>query len=308
MATRNLSTRFDSLRARRRRSNSYVAPGSLGPDDGPLLANEESTVISVGLAHSLAPEWVDVVEAIQRDITDIKTNQRKLSNLHVARLKITFMGEEEAKQQAQIEVVTAEISRLFRDAENGIKRIATIGNAKGTNLPLQERQVRLNVMRGLAVEIQDLSKQFRAQQKDFVLRLKGQEEVGSHLFGADDKEATTTLTEMLDRDSLSSDAQMQLTDIQQRGTMREKEIAQLVQSISELAQIWRELNVLVIDQGTILDRIDYNIEAASQSVKKGNEELTKAEKSGRHMRSLICMFILVVVIVILSVILYYKHK
>lgn len=41
---------------------------------------------------------------------------------------------------------------------------------------------------------------------------------------------------------------------------REKEIMHVADSIRDLQTIFKELAVLVIDQGTIIDRIDYNIE------------------------------------------------
>ena len=40
---------------------------------------------------------------------------------------------------------------------------------------------------------------------------------------------------------------------------RDEEIVRIAKSIEELAAIFKELAVLVIDQGTILDRIDYNM-------------------------------------------------
>jgi len=44
---------------------------------------------------------------------------------------------------------------------------------------------------------------------------------------------------------------------------RDREVRNILQSINDLAQIMKDLSVLVIDQGTIVDRIDYNMEQVS---------------------------------------------
>jgi t-SNARE complex subunit (syntaxin) len=49
-------------------------------------------------------------------------------------------------------------------------------------------------------------------------------------------------------------------DLEQVAEERDAEITRIAQSIEELSQIFKELAVLVIDQGTILDRIDFNME------------------------------------------------
>ncbi|KAG8369097.1 hypothetical protein BUALT_Bualt15G0114700 [Buddleja alternifolia] len=53
----------------------------------------------------------------------------------------------------------------------------------------------------------------------------------------------------------------------------EREIQQVMQSVNELAQIMKDLSVLVIDQGTIVDRIVVTNVAAS--VEDGLKQLQK---------------------------------
>ncbi len=81
---------------------------------------------------------------------------------------------------------------------------------------------------------------------------------------------------------------------------RDEEITRIAKSIEELAQIFNELAVLVIDQGTrmhslthartyllcelgtILDRIDYNMETAVEHAKEGVVQLEKAEENQKN--------------------------
>jgi syntaxin 16 len=48
-----------------------------------------------------------------------------------------------------------------------------------------------------------------------------------------------------------------------------------VKSINGLAEVFKEINQLVIDQGTILDRIDYNIEQTNVHMESAHGELVK---------------------------------
>jgi syntaxin 16 len=73
-----------------------------------------------------------------------------------------------------------------------------------------------------------------------------------------------------------------------------------MQSITELANIFKELGTLVSDQGTILDRIDYNVEVAATHVDKGHGELVQTEnyqkKAGKK------MFIVLLIVIIIGLI------
>ncbi|KAE8697932.1 Syntaxin-42 [Hibiscus syriacus] len=85
---------------------------------------------------------------------------------------------------------------------------------------------------------------------------------------------------------------------------REREITQVVQSVNELAQMMKDLSALVIDQGTIVDRIDYNIQNVATSVEEGFKQL---QKKGGMLKCatvlVILCFIMIVLLILKGVIL-----
>ena len=99
-----------------------------------------------------------------------------------------------------------------------------------------------------------------------------------------------------------------LQDTQQGLDERDQEIMNIAKSITDLSQIFKELAVLVIDQGTVLDRIDYNMEQVEDKVEKGVDELEKAKELQKKSRPLRCVVFLLIVNAILILILYFKHR
>jgi syntaxin 16 len=83
---------------------------------------------------------------------------------------------------------------------------------------------------------------------------------------------------------------------------RENEIEQIAQGIIELANIFQELQTMVIDQGTMLDRIDYNVERVSRDVKEADKELKVAsgyQKRGIKRKVMLLLAILIAGVFIL---------
>jgi syntaxin 16 len=89
---------------------------------------------------------------------------------------------------------------------------------------------------------------------------------------------------------------------------RDEEIVQIAKSIQELSDIFKELNILVVDQGTLLDRIDHNVDIALDRVKAGVEHVTKAEKSHKSARPFACITILMVLIIVMVIIIAVRQK
>jgi syntaxin 16 len=56
--------------------------------------------------------------------------------------------------------------------------------------------------------------------------------------------------------------------------------------------LFKDLSVLVVEQGTILDRIDYNVYEAKEAISQANVHLEKTVKIENSKRARGCMFCL----------------
>jgi syntaxin 16 len=87
---------------------------------------------------------------------------------------------------------------------------------------------------------------------------------------------------------------------------RSKEINNIAKSINELAVLFKDLSVLVVEQGTILDRIDYNVKEAKESMEQANVHLEKTVEIEKSSRARGCIYTLTFFIFVCLIILLLK--
>src|ERR1700733_14823572 len=72
------------------------------------------------------------------------------------------------------------------------------------------------------------------------------------------------------------DQQQQLLEPDLR--TRDRELTEIAKSIATLAELFKDLSSLVIDQGTLLDSVEYNIEQTVVQMEDSVKELTIATR------------------------------
>ena len=255
--------------------------------------------------HSLPPHWVDSVDEIRTIIKQIEDKVEKLSRAHKNRLLIRF-DESEGAQDREIDVLTIQITDKFREAEKRLK--LRVANMRDVDPGSNEALVRENIKKQLAQELQQLSITFRKSQKEYLSRLKHQKGQGNEmdgLLGLPDMEQGQKSQSVLSQGF--SDEQVMLLEMNEVNVEeRDQEIQRIATSINELATIFKDLAALVIDQGTILDRIDYNMENVQVQTQRGLDELVKADKISKNSRPFKCIMFLVIVIVVEALVLILK--
>ncbi|KAG8566842.1 hypothetical protein GDO81_013388 [Engystomops pustulosus] len=253
---------------------------------------------AIGVTRRLSPKWVDGVQEIQYDVTRIKQKMKELASLHDKHLNRPTLDDSTEEEHA-IEITTQEVTQMFHRCQRAVQGL----QSRARNCTEQEERVLRNVVSSLAQSLQDLSTNFRHAQSDYLKRMKNREERSKHFFDTsvplmDDGEDNT----LYDR-GFSDD---QLVLVQQNTLMveeREREIRQIVQSISDLNEIFRELATMVVEQGTVLDRIDYNVEQSCVKTEEGLKHLQKAEQYQKKNRKMLVILILFVLVIVLIVVL-----
>ena len=59
---------------------------------------------------------------------------------------------------------------------------------------------------------------------------------------------------------------------------RDRELGEIARSIAQLAELFKDLSALVIDQGTLLDSVEYNIEQTAVHMEDAVRELNTATR------------------------------
>lgn len=104
---------------------------------------------------------------------------------------------------------------------------------------------------------------------------------------------------------------LEIDNLESIGKEREEKIDYIVASIEKLNTIFKQMNHLVLEQGTIIDRIDYHLEHAKQQTSKGKDHLNKAsdtqKKSGANKCILaLALLNIIFLIVVLIKFLFFK--
>ncbi|KAG5191487.1 soluble NSF attachment protein receptor, partial [Tribonema minus] len=302
MATRDLTARYLQLRAYRFGGAPQRNPSADEKTDVALLEDAGAATNWANTRSQLPPAWVERVDRVDADVRTIQLKMRALSGLHTKRLMVSFDDVSEQHKEKEIELMTQEITQIFRHAERELKAIVGDGGGART---AADATVRGNIQRATARKLQALSIAFRSAQKDYLVRLKRQKEGGHEFdFLAVEERAAAKVGMSAAYD------QAQLAVLEESESYvqeRDAEIRNIVKSIEELSMIFKELAVLVIDQGTILDRIDFNMEQVVEHTKDGVAQLHRAEESQKAAMPVKCIAALLALIAILVILLVLKH-
>lgn len=302
MASRSLTDVFLLMRSNAIR-NRNIFPDQEDSEQMRLVSlNDEEETLFCHTDNHMPPQWIHHLEKAQNILKQIPLRVDELKNLHSRHLhKSTF--DDSSTDEEAIEYCTQEISRLFNDAHKLVQVIKQNSNEGST----KERKLTVNVYCTLAASIQDLTQFFKSTQNSYLRELQSREDRSKVYF--ENQVVNIDIyddsgTEDIDSYFIGSSppTQEQMIYLEEENTRfaleREQEVNSIVKSILEVNKIFKDLSIMVADQGTVLDRIDYNIERTQIDVFEGFKQLRSADAYQRKNRKMCTIVVLAIVTIL----------
>ncbi|KAH8827977.1 t-SNARE [Flagelloscypha sp. PMI_526] len=262
----------------------------------------------------LPPKWVDTSEQVEEILRETQTKISTLDKLHAKHVLPGFTDRSE--EEREIEALSNDITEDFRRTQSLIQQIAPQHKfpPKKSNDPTD--RAAKNVQRALAAKVQDLSAKFRKKQRVYMEKLQGHAIKNQDLLIAS---GAVTLTGSAGMNDVDDDVQALQGGSQQQSLMspsfdqtnirsRTHELDEIGKSIASLAELFKDLQGLVIDQGTLLDSVEWNLENANTHMEESVKELKIATRYQKNTGRRKCIFLLLLIIFGLIVVLIFKPR
>ena len=226
--------------------------------------------ISYNLDNS---NYVESYKKVNNILDELLTNFASLKSFQQERIKPKFVDEDiqNKKIDGEIDKLIIKMMKKIKFCEALTKMIKEKKSEVNTSL----EKVKNNIKIFLTTKIQNFSNEFRQNQQQYLKYLK---DMGIIIYSNEDK---NNKLESLLNDNDDEKKNFLYTkddDVNIQIKKRDEDIDILVKSINELSGIFKDLQNIVQEQGTILDRIDYNINISYENSQEGLKNLKKAEQ------------------------------
>ena len=186
-----------------------------------------------------------------------------LQKFQEKRLVPKFDEDENKKLDRQINKLIIEISDKLKDIEFNIKDLITEKTISNS-----EEKIKSNMKQLLFSRLNEITKKYKINQEIYTKKYK-------ELVGEDFNNNNNNLYE---NNNNNQNNFFKMSDENNILKKRDSELNILLNSINDLAEVFKDMQTLVMEQGTILDRIDYNIESSIINIQESNKNLKKAEE------------------------------
>ena len=339
MASVDLTNIFFQLR------NNYTNSSSNQAYYDDEYSNDRSNLISdhdgqsnIDLSHmnmpAAKPVWTTGTESIKRKL---KENKELLSDIKKVQEKIlskplsfefndqdgheeNLLSNEDNQNNKTRTSKTDQFTQNLHFMEKKLKNFNKWRKQNKSKISGREYVIMENMSSTLAEKLQSITSEFSKQSNQFSERLEKKNAKSSSSAGKKSAADFSLMEEISLSDQVTREhshngpAGPTLLDvrinneIQRKIDNRENAITNVTKDIYELNKLFKEVATMVVEQGSVMDRIDYNIEQTAEKVELGHEELEKARNYQKKNKKLNVIMCEAITVVFLFVIFVWRHS
>lgn len=225
--------------------------------------------------------FFDITEQLKIKLSHIDIEIDEMMKLQQKCLRLTF--DDPSEQRERVNNITMRISAQFKEIFTAIKQFKSNSTNNDHIKIINNLQIRLlEVYKALSTKFNTAQQTFQASynKASSFLQPESDDAVNFDDFGLGGVSQTAELEHQQNNEIIN----------------------ELALRAEQVRDIFEELASMISMQGTLIDRIDYNIEHTLENAEKAHESIVKAAKYQKKSRMYICAIILVFLIILLLII------
>ncbi|OBZ87821.1 Syntaxin-like protein psy1 [Choanephora cucurbitarum] len=250
------------------------------------------------------------IDAISNSIKQVQNNVDLISNLHDASL--VSINEQQWKQNssqlAQLVNDTSVTNKHLRDRIKALEA-SNARHPKNSDLNIRKAQVsrvKKEFMNSLT-RYKDVEANYNQKYRQRVerqIRIVKQDVTEEELDAIIDSDQQNQIfAQSLLRNNRSGQAKSVLSEVQ----TRHEDIKRIQATIIELAQLFEDMQMMIEEQGQVLDQVDNHAQETTQDLEHGNKQISRAIVLARSTRAKkwCCFFITIIICVVIAILVWW---
>ena len=308
---RNLSIRYLMIREKlninyNKNSNSnYLEISHNERFTSHLISSKEK----IELQNLYSPKYMEIYEQSNNLLKDLDIEFNKLKEEQQKRIVPSFNETESKLINQNIQMISDKMTKKLKKCKFLAKELKTLLASSDI-----DDNIKINMYQNLLNRLAETSRALQINEELYLQKyqeLNGYDE--SFFSNNQNNNIINTINNNINNyDSIETNQTQNFVSINSTAKKldvakeRNKEIDVMVNTVNELKKIFEEVSNMVIFQGTILDRINYNTYQSRHHIRRGNRELEETHerlKSGciRRLNQ-----ILIIAIFIMSILIIFK--
>ena len=308
---RNLSIRYLMIREKlninyNKNSNSnYLETSHNERFTSHLISSKDK----IELQNMYSPKYMEIYEQCNNLLKDLDIEFNKLKEEQQKRIVPSFNEAESKLINQNIQMISDKMTKKLKKCNFLSKELKTLLASSDI-----DDNIKINMYQNLLNRLAETSRALQINEELYLQKyqeLNGYDE--SFFSNNQNNNIINTINNNINNyDSIETNQTQNFLSINSTAKKldvakeRNKEIDVMVNTVNELKKIFEEVSNMVIFQGTILDRIDYNTYQSRHHIRRGNRELEETHerlKSGciRRLNQ-----ILIIAIFIMSILIIFK--